>query len=372
MKKHEAYCKKSLIDSLNELEEVLTQRNLPSIETIMSLSKSRYEGASIDTEIVFLEDNVTNDLLVRFKPSSVVFLAEEMQVEESLVANSNFVNRLNKYCHMANSTMKLFASRIDYCGDTYAIIGIGILTDDTKWVAKLKLNGHLSWTLEYKDINKSHDVIKRICYDGVFREQKETTDSIPNEFDTESKDVLEKIINCAKKQKHGTMIVVLEKDEAIKEAERLCQIIDRGICVEPFDLSSCLHDVLIPITSIDGAVLIDNTGWCYGIGVILDGIATEPANSARGSRFNSAYVYVNNKKYEKKKCMCIVISEDKMVDLICTTNLIKYHNESLEIRETFELSWLIKDFEARQCWEGEVMEARENLLHGDVDTIYKS
>lgn len=50
------------------------------------------------------------------------------------------------------------------------------------------------------------------------------------------------------------------------------------------------------VASIDGAILLDSTGICHSIGVILDGIATEKGRSDRGARYNSAVRYVENNK----------------------------------------------------------------------------
>ena len=66
------------------------------------------------------------------------------------------------------------------------------------------------------------------------------------------------------------------------------------------------------VTSIDGAILLDVTGTCYSIGVILDGMAMTNGNPERGSRYNSAVRYVEG---NKGKCVAIIISEDGMVDL---------------------------------------------------------
>ena len=57
--------------------------------------------------------------------------------------------------------------------------------------------------------------------------------------------------------------------------------------------------------------MLDVTGTCYAIGVILDGIATAKGNSERGSRYNSAIRYVEN----NGNCVAIIISEDGMVNL---------------------------------------------------------
>ena len=109
----------------------------------------------------------------------------------------------------------------------------------------------------------------------------------------------------ASRQKHGTLLVITT--EALAEADRLklqCTLI------EPVPLTPLITRL---ITSIDGAVLLDPEGYCYSIGVILDGRASGRGNSARGARYNSALRYVESSDYP---CIAIVVSEDGLVDVI--------------------------------------------------------
>jgi hypothetical protein len=71
----------------------------------------------------------------------------------------------------------------------------------------------------------------------------------------------------------------------------------------------------LPISSIEGAILIEPDATCHAIGVILDGFASANGNPARGARYNSA---VRHKEYsQQRQCSCLVLvrSEDGTVDL---------------------------------------------------------
>jgi len=111
----------------------------------------------------------------------------------------------------------------------------------------------------------------------------------------------------ATNQKHGTMLVV--SDSAIEEAQRLA-----GQCfvVKPFQLTK---GIMQQITSIDGAVLIDRDCTCHAMGVILDGMATERGNPARGARYNSAIRYFESHDTDTS-VVIVIVSEDGMIDLI--------------------------------------------------------
>ena len=64
---------------------------------------------------------------------------------------------------------------------------------------------------------------------------------------------------------------------------------------------------------VDGAILVDPTGTCHAVGVILDGYASGKGDSSRGARFNSAVRYHETQSGE---CLVIIVSEDGMIDLI--------------------------------------------------------
>lgn len=129
-------------------------------------------------------------------------------------------------------------------------------------------------------------------------------------FGKSNLDKLKKIIDSATIQQHGTMIVFTEN--AKEEAKRLNA---SGILIEPTILS---EELVKAATSIDGALICDEKGTCYAIGIILDGKAINVADSSRGARYNSALRYVEKQKSRNKNTFIVVVSEDKYVDCIST------------------------------------------------------
>lgn len=111
--------------------------------------------------------------------------------------------------------------------------------------------------------------------------------------------------DAAADQGHGALLVISDKAE--DEAARL------GGQVKPCPLT--ISNVPA-FTAIDGAVLIDPSGMCHGVGVILDGQATVSWDASRGSRYNSALRYVWTKRKEGHQCLAVVISEDGMINLL--------------------------------------------------------
>ncbi|MBM0493212.1 hypothetical protein GNZ06_19280 [Aeromonas jandaei] len=107
------------------------------------------------------------------------------------------------------------------------------------------------------------------------------------------------------RQEHGSMIVVAK--DAASEARRLSK---QGTCIEPTLLS---EELLRSVSGIDGTIILDPSGFCHAIGIILDGEATEQCTPSRGSRYNSGVRYVHKGIHRR---LAIVVSDDRTVDII--------------------------------------------------------
>ena len=57
----------------------------------------------------------------------------------------------------------------------------------------------------------------------------------------------------------------------------------------------------------------DPSGLCHGLGVILDGPATESGDRSRGARFNSAVKYLESAQSET---VIVIVSEDGMINIL--------------------------------------------------------
>jgi hypothetical protein len=102
----------------------------------------------------------------------------------------------------------------------------------------------------------------------------------------------------------GSTVVVTAS--AAAEAHRLAA---QGTAIAPRLLAP---EALQAATGIGGALLLDLTGTCHAIGVILDGVAGPEGARSRGSRFNSAANYVRG----RAGTLAVVVSDDGSVDLL--------------------------------------------------------
>jgi DNA integrity scanning protein DisA with diadenylate cyclase activity len=113
----------------------------------------------------------------------------------------------------------------------------------------------------------------------------------------------------AAEQEHGTILVV--SNAAEEEAARLSK---QSTVVEPFHVT---QNEIPMLTAIDGAVLVEPSGRCHAVGVILDGLATDKGTPERGARYNSAIRYVETARERlQNECLAIVVSEDGTIDLV--------------------------------------------------------
>ncbi len=120
-------------------------------------------------------------------------------------------------------------------------------------------------------------------------------------------DALVKLVSYAVEAEHGTMLVV--SGNAAQQAADLTKP-NRGI--KPFDPD---EETITAASAIDGAIMVDLEGKCHGIGVILDGLAGDGENPARGARYNSAVRYLRG----HQDSLIVVVSEDRTVDIITQT-----------------------------------------------------
>ncbi|HYR90227.1 MAG TPA: diadenylate cyclase [Terriglobia bacterium] len=119
------------------------------------------------------------------------------------------------------------------------------------------------------------------------------------------------LISMAARQLRGTNVLI--SGQAAVEAERLASQCTR---VKPTLLTPMLME---RVTSIDGTVIIDTNGVCHAIGAILDGPAAERGDRTRGGRYNSAVMYVDGSAFPS---IIVVVSQNGMIDLVCSPRLI--------------------------------------------------
>ncbi|WP_024833174.1 hypothetical protein [Ruminiclostridium josui] len=271
--------------------DITEGRGLPSYLYFNLLSSMPYESSSCCGQIAFLTKNQDiqdiNGLKIIEFHRKILFSHDNMRY-------------IRKLLEISGGKYYLVCSDKD-------IIGIAEIID-TKKLHILKFDGFMKWTLEYNDT-------QLVSYDKECIFYK--TDTFKKQIKNMSQSTkLQDLIRVLCEQKHGTMVIVFKDTRvAQSETERLssCQ---RGIQLEiPYDLSTD-NKVALRLSSIDGALIIDEKCMCYGIGMIVDGEASVKGNPSRGSRYNSAKNYVYSMAVKGYSCVGCVISEDGTLDII--------------------------------------------------------
>lgn len=214
----------------------------------------------------------------------------------------------------ARKVLQMGSANVELLSDGTSIYGLGRLcdaydpADEDAFI--IDFVGHYTWELRHAE-----DVLMRVAYDVPrLPSQRITEDEVRTllrrVFGTdESVDPARvwSLVTGAIEQKHGTLLVV--SDRAAEEAARLSA---QATPVTPTHLTD---ELVRRVTGIDGAVLVDTTGRCHAIGVILDGVAVADGDPGRGARFNSAQRYVAT---AKSRTVALVVSEDGHVNALPT------------------------------------------------------
>lgn len=213
----------------------------------------------------------------------------------------------------SRKVLQMVSSGSALVADDEYIFGIGnIATGVNPWedqnVFEVEFLGHCHWRIS--------------CGDIVLMISKYGIPSLPQErfpqallLDTyyrlfpsaceEDAALFIELINAAAEQSHGSMLIVAQ--DAACEADRLQS---QGTKIDPIKLDS---DLFSQVSSIDGAVIVDPRGFCYAIGVILDGPVRRGCTPSRGSRYNSGLRYVGGDSTHR---LAVVASDDQTLDVI--------------------------------------------------------
>ena len=206
---------------------------------------------------------------------------------------------IRKILELTNETTSVLA---DY---RYAY-GLGSAFSDTNTV-EVSITGHAKWelamdgqsflrvayglaTLPKRPISRAdfEDTVRRIVGNAQFGR-------------------IWQVIQSVQETGHGATIVI-SADPQI-ESERLS---GQALPIVPDFLDP---DQVARLASVDGAILIGPDSRCHAFGVILDGVAGDQGDRARGSRFNSSVRYHQATK-ETAPCVIVVISDDGLIDLV--------------------------------------------------------
>jgi hypothetical protein len=220
----------------------------------------------------------------------------------------------------ARKLLEMCRDELSLLTDSRYVWGLGRVVNDLYFPAKAEVMtvhflGQSRWRLAHKELE---------LMDVQFGEPKlpkssidlcEVKDKISGKFpslQSGAADALARIVSYAIEADHGTMLVV-----SSRAAEQAAELSGPNRGIKPFDPD---ESTIEAASAIDGAIMVDLEGKCHGIGVILDGLAGDGENPARGARYNSAVRFLR----AHQDSLIVVVSEDRSVDIItCDSPVMK-------------------------------------------------
>lgn len=206
--------------------------------------------------------------------------------------------------------LEISSDEVALLSDAAQIYGLGSVSQDydptQENVFEVRFVKHFTWVLLHAGerlmhVGNGEPSLPRPSFD--IDQFRDTLRRVMPDITEDQVEHLVTATQAASRQRHGTMLVITPR--AAEEAERLARQ------ATPIDPKVLDESELDRVTRIDGAVLVDPGGVCHAIGVILDGMATERGNPARGARYNSAIRYAAS---QESPTVVVVISEDGMID----------------------------------------------------------
>lgn len=261
-----------------------------SFDLISNISALTYEGSKCVGSISFCEE--TPDLVLEFL--------------ESFVMDRENIRQIRKLLELTKNEFTLIEN---------GLMIKGLSLKNVRCKCEIKFIGNMVWQL-WKD-NKviftynNGIFIHQYCAD----QEKLFKEELQREFASFLEDKLTHIYRAILKCTHGALFLIT--DSASGESKRLSAV-NRGMAVK---INVCDSELIEHIASVDGAILVDTEGNIYGIGMILDGRANIHGSVSRGARYNSALTYIYERAELKTKCLAVVFSEDKTIDIISTSLL---------------------------------------------------
>ena len=231
-----------------------------------------------------------------------------------------FLNKIpfnNENCKLLRKYLELTDARnqIGLISDTNYIYGIGKEDHKFNYFSVTYKNG-FSWDLLKNDKKLFSVKNNKICIENedLFLREFETIykQEFSNIYEGSNLKNIQKCILSLFKENKGTILVISNKSKEI-------------INDNYKDLSTLIDTIRLDdnnikkLSSIDGAIFIDENANCYGFGAILDGLDTKKGNPARGSRYNSSQRFFSyyKDKYspENLKLLVFILSDDGNYDI---------------------------------------------------------
>ena len=259
------------------------------------IASLNYEGAASSGGMIVARENHPN-LSITLKLVKPVRLSEHRAIRKLLQVSSSGDFLVSDGAHVVG------------IGKT-----IGHYDQSKANLLQIRFTGHHKWELFHENhkLMETRYGVPRIPLPPITGASFcSTCEILFGDIKEQDIQVLYRLALEACRQRHGTILVITPN--AQNEAVRLAS---QSTAVEPITLT---EELLKSVTTIDGAVLLDLSGTCHAIGVILDGDAVPIGSPGRGARYNSSLRYCAKLEAQGVPCLAVIVSEDGTSELIPT------------------------------------------------------
>ena len=323
---------------LNEryINKITNEYKLPQYEMLIQLSALEYEKRYTKSSIWLYDSDYKfkNKLRIRFES------------DNNLKMDMTNMRSVKKLLELAGEDNALAVEKkIDNDGRTFYEMQ-GIHKCYSEKGIYIEFMRKLSWKLKIKRHRKRKPeelmtYKEGTCIIPLFKAQKVEEEMLNKvniyleKHGINNSDGVKNIIDKVFKESvHGTSLIFIGNDDFgslfLNKEKRRFSLSERARVVEPFPFEEKFKQVK-GIIEIDGAVMLDTSGKCHAVGVIVDGKATKKGNAGRGARYNSLCTYISSIYEEEQNqnvvALVAVISEDKTLDVITGDDFI---NPSIE------------------------------------------
>lgn len=217
---------------------------------IEDLSRLTYEKKKIQGLLLFYSENEIENLEFQFPFTKRKEISKE---------NIKLVRKLLELTNEEDD--------LGLISDTKYIYGIGKENKNINHYS-ISFSPNYSWMLKNsKEIILNYKNNKEVTINSEKLLEENLKISFDNVFEKEIDKNFFKVLRQLVNEDKGTILVISNKaEELISEYEDLC------IRIEPEQLTK---NNISKLSSIDGAIVTDDNGICYGFGVVLDGIDTK-------------------------------------------------------------------------------------------------
>lgn len=288
------------------------------IENIIEISSDYYEGAEAEGNIYFYLDDV----------GELPIIIEDEQVSSKTPfckAKIKTIRKMLEICR-SNASGAPFAMAFSF-DEEWRLEGFVKDVPKDKHHIRFHFVKHMVWDM-YWD---SELILRYSCgeyidpeknYENIFKRKLQNI-----VFDC-ALEAIWKLVEAARLQRHGTILVIMCEDEDTvrSEVSRLLEV-SSGTMMK----STVLTDEYVSrLTTVDGALIIDHKGKGYGYGMILisRGSSKVKRDSGRGARFNSAKLYIADQLESGKKAIAVIVSADGMVSFYSTDDATKEEEDA--------------------------------------------